>query len=147
MSDNIKLQISDTNDLNNITLKNKPFNEISTTDEIQNIFKKIRKKNKISATKPNLNNNKDDEFRDILKTNNQNKNSLENNFEKIEIYSILINIISFIFFYLSFEPITNYFFLFNIFIFPFINNFEKITWLSFIIYDILFYFYFFLASL
>jgi hypothetical protein len=41
MSDNIKLQISDTNDLNNITLKNKPFNEISTTDEIQNIFKKI----------------------------------------------------------------------------------------------------------
>ena len=118
MSDKIKLQISDTNNLNNISHQNKPFNEKSTTDEIQNIFKKIRKKNKTTSTKTNLNINKDDEFKDILKTNNQNKKSLENNFEKIEIYSILMNIISFNFFYLSFEPITNYFFLVNIFIFP-----------------------------
>ena len=116
MKEETKLQVFDGDNI--IKEENKPYNEITTTDEIQNIFKKIRKKSKSSENNLIINdNNKIDESKGIL-TINDNKINTKNNLENYNYYQIIIIIISFILFYLSFEPITNYFFLFHFFIFP-----------------------------
>ena len=113
MSENIKLQISSSENINIIPEDNKHYNKISTTDDI---FKKIRKKDKIISANQNIKDDINIESKETI--NNQDKSISKNNFGIINNYSVIINIISFIFFYLSFEPITDYYYLFNFFLFP-----------------------------
>ena len=119
MTEGMKLQIYDTNYINNINNENDDLNEISTTEEIQNIFKKIKKKSKISETKKEMNiQSKNDGYKELLITNENKKANIDDNLSSIKNNPIILNIISFIFFYNSFKPITKYIKLINIFIFP-----------------------------
>ena len=93
MSENIKLQISSSENKNKIPEDNKHYNKISTTDDI---FKKIGKKDKIISSNQNIKDDINIEFKETI--NNQDKNISENNFGMINNYSVIINIISFIFF-------------------------------------------------
>ena len=100
---------------------NKPYNLTSTSNEIQNIFKKIRKKNKVTEIKKGSNDFEDDESKDIsnfLDNNEKNKKSPKDNIDIKSTITIIVNIISFIFFYFSFTPVTDYFFPISFFIFP-----------------------------
>ena len=116
MTEDIKLQISSSENINKIPADNKHYIKISKTDDILKILKKRRKKNKIISGKQNIKDDINIESKEIII--NKNKNISENNFGIINNCSLIINIISFIFFYLSFEPITDYYYLFNFFIFP-----------------------------
>ena len=97
---------------------NKPYNITSTSNEVQNIFNKIRKKQKRNSINKNSNDFINEEFKDILVNNNKDKQSNENNIDIKNIITIVIISISFIAFYFSFSPISNYFLPISYFIFP-----------------------------
>ena len=101
-----------------ITQENKPYNFASTSNEIQNIFKKIRKKNKESEIKKYPNDFVNEESKDILANNDQEKKSSKENIDIKETTEIIVLIISFICFYFSFIPVTEYFSPITFFIFP-----------------------------
>ena len=98
-----------------ISKENKPYNINSTKD----IFKKIRKKNKETDINKNSNDFINEESKDILVNNDKDKKSSEdNNIDIKNIITIIIIILSFITFYCSFNPMSNYFLPISYFIFP-----------------------------
>ena len=104
-----------------ITQENKPSNLSSTSNEIQNIFDKIRKKNKETEIKKN-NSFENRTFNDIsnlsLINNGKNKESPKDTIDCKAYLTLLLTIISFICFYLSFRPMTDFFFPISFYIFP-----------------------------
>ena len=104
-----------------ITQDNKPSNLASTSNDIQNIFDKIRKKNKETEIKKNMN-FFNREFNDIsnlsLINTGKNKKSPKDNIDYKAYITLLMIVISFICFYLSFNPMTDFFFPISFFIFP-----------------------------
>ena len=114
----MKLQIYDTNYINKINNEDDDANEISTTEEIQNIFKKIKKKSKISESKNEINNKSTKvDYKELITNENKIK-SQKDNLTNLTKNSIILNIISFLLFYNSFTPKTNYISIVSIFIYP-----------------------------
>ena len=102
-----------------ITQENKPYSLQSESNEIQNIFKKIRKKNRETELKKNH----PYEFgnigsKDILITNQQNVKNIKDNLDKNDLIVLIINIFSFVFFYLCFYFIKDFYFPKFFFLFP-----------------------------
>ena len=120
MNDSIEMNTFSQNN-SMITQDNKPYNLASTSNEVQEIFKKIRKKNKDSSNKKiskSYSSNANDELKNIIINKEKDKKPSIAFLELKEIIIIGINLISFILFYFCFYPLTHYFSLVSIFIFP-----------------------------
>ena len=121
MKENMELEMENYQTKDSIiTQENKPYNSTSTSNDIQNIFKKIRK-NKGTEIKKSSNDFENDESKDIsnlLSNSEKNKKSSKDNFDLKTTIIIIINLLSFFFFYLSFTPISNYFIPISYLIFP-----------------------------
>ena len=101
-----------------ITQENKPYNLSSTSNEVQNIFKKIRKKNKETEIKKNPNDFGNEESKDILSNNDQDKKAPKEDIDVKRHIEVIVLLISFICFYFSFFPITDYYSPISFFIIP-----------------------------
>jgi len=103
-----------------LTKDNKPYNLQSTSNEIQNIFKKIRKKNKENEIKRNsyMNEYGNIGSKDILISNENNIKFGTDNLDSKDLRLLLVNIISFISFYLSFILQLDYMYPVHFFLYP-----------------------------
>ena len=113
MEENDKIEMKNFPQNNSIiTQDNKPYSITSTSNEVQEIFKKRRKKNEESANKKiskNYSNNANDELKNIVISNEKNKKPSVEFIDQKEIIIISLNLISFILFYLCFNPIADYY--------------------------------------
>ena len=113
MEENDKIEMKNFPQNNSIiTQDNKPYSITSTSNEVQEIFKKRRKKNEESANKKiskNYSNNANDELKNIVISNEKSKKPSVEFFDQKEIIIISLNLISFILFYLCFNPIADYY--------------------------------------
>ena len=93
-----------------LTKENKPYNLQSTSNEIQNIFKKIRKKNKENEMKINISMKEYGNIgsKDILISNENNIKFGKDDLDSKDLKLLIVNIISFISFYLSFILLSDY---------------------------------------
>ena len=120
-NNNIELENFQSKDIDSIIKENKPQTIPSSTAEIQNIFKKIRKKNKETEIRKSSGEFGNDETKEdsnsLLNSNDQNKSSTQN-IDPNTFIIIALNILAFLLFYLSFKPLSDYFFPIIFFIFP-----------------------------